>query len=65
MLGFFLGGGNLEVKKNFFAFLDDSDHVKKFIFESGKRGRHPTPCGKIPTFFFLLLNPSLSSIYVL
>ena len=52
MLFFFGGGGNLEVKKIFFAFLDDSDHVKKFIFESGKRGRHPPPSGKIPTFFF-------------
>ena len=29
MLVFFWGGGNLEVKKIFFAFLDDSDHVKK------------------------------------
>ena len=34
-------GGHTVVRKNFFAFLDDSDHVKKFIFESGKPGRHP------------------------
>ena len=40
-------------KKNFFAFLDDSDHVKKFIFESGKRGRPPPLSRKIPTFFFI------------
>ena len=31
------GGGSLDTKKNFFAFLHDSEHVLILIFESGKK----------------------------
>ena len=33
------GGGSIGTKKNFFAFLDDSGHVLKLVFESGKKCR--------------------------
>ena len=53
------GGGVTRPKKNFFAFLHDSEDVLILIFESGKNcrnGRLPPLSGKIPTYFFFMFN---------
>ena len=55
------GGGVTRPKKNFFAFLHDSEDVLILIFESGKNcrnGRLPPPkCENSHLFFFIFNEP--------
>ena len=54
------GGGVNRYKKNFFAFLDDSGHVLKLVFESGKKCRKGRPPPKWENSHFLAAKTQLN-----